>query len=483
MTATPPSPPATPTALSSRRRKWWRIASWVMCSTFALLLITLSIGAWWLWGWQWKGELNFHDSWTDEERRALTDFDHYLRHDMLAHTIAAAEGLAMVAEEVTDSLSKAATEALEKDIELQSELPSPGLEVKFLTAVAARLHIAPLCEALREVAASGKGEPATPTTTSIFNNHTPAITAALCGRTGALRALVEHGADVNARMQLSHARDDNGNKAGDSPLTPFLAGNFLDPNLTVPWEERREIAEYLLSKGADLNIDFVRICCHIALMKGEPEVWNWVLEKGYKPSVKEFDQLLHIGKTAPHQLLEDMLTSNSTLVHDRSDEATVLQYIARKIVYAGAEEMQALEKLLTKALELGANPTLRPTAAENEDTENNYDVETRLPLDILLNKQNFERCDKMPENGCCGDGDDARIIWERMCNMVRHAAIRANLDAGVYRPEEQEIPADDEATNQEDEPMEDEETNSEPEDEPLENEETDDFEAPEIEID
>ena len=52
------------------RRRWWRIAAWLMCSISALLLLTLAGAAWWLWGWQWRSELTFHESWSAEERAA-----------------------------------------------------------------------------------------------------------------------------------------------------------------------------------------------------------------------------------------------------------------------------------------------------------------------------------------------------------------------------------------------------------------------------
>ena len=46
-----------------------------------LLIIALGCALCWLYSWTWRGELsNFHESWTPDERAALTRLDSYLRH-------------------------------------------------------------------------------------------------------------------------------------------------------------------------------------------------------------------------------------------------------------------------------------------------------------------------------------------------------------------------------------------------------------------
>ncbi len=54
----------------------------IVCSLVGLLIALLSAaggGAVWLWGWTWKGSSAFNESWTAEERAAISGFDVYLR--------------------------------------------------------------------------------------------------------------------------------------------------------------------------------------------------------------------------------------------------------------------------------------------------------------------------------------------------------------------------------------------------------------------
>lgn len=478
MTDTPQEATTNPNPRPSSRRKWWNIAAWVMAVSFTLLLLALSVGTWWLWGWRWQGELEFHESWTPEEKAALTEFDHYLRNKWLMDIGITAQNEAAAVEELHEAIEQASAKELGKEIEISDSTPSPGLETSILTAIAARLHVAPLTKAIREVAASGKGDPTSPVKTYPNENCTPAIMAALCGRLDALRALVAHGADVTKCITFCN-RDDSTEYPNelDTPLTPLLAGNFHDPALTIPWEKRKETAEYLLSKGADLNSNYVGMCCCIAIMKGEPEVMLWAIEKGRKTTLNDFSATLSIDKELSSSLLEKMLESNPELLNDCSGKATLLQLLAEEITRAGAEEMQNLEHLLSLALRMGANPTIRPKQANlPEDERDDDDVELRLPLDILLEKRNFERCDSMPENGCCGEGDEARIIWERMCDMLRNTTIQVNLNAGIYRPEEETpLPAPDEYENDDSDAYE--EVDDEDDEEA-----SDEHESPELEI-
>lgn len=61
------------------KRSVKKILLWVLGIPAAILLLLVSIGAWWLWGWKLSSAPDFHESRTAEERVALTKFDQYLR--------------------------------------------------------------------------------------------------------------------------------------------------------------------------------------------------------------------------------------------------------------------------------------------------------------------------------------------------------------------------------------------------------------------
>ena len=55
----------------------------------AILLLLAASCAWWLWGWTLKDDPQFHESWTPQERAALTEFDTYLRKQYAADAVEA----------------------------------------------------------------------------------------------------------------------------------------------------------------------------------------------------------------------------------------------------------------------------------------------------------------------------------------------------------------------------------------------------------
>jgi len=97
-----------------KSRRLWRIAAWVMGSMFTLLLLTLAGTAWWLWGWQWHSGMSFHESWTAEERAALTQFERYL-HTQLA------DDMGLVYEAVEDTMEEIANEVSAEEEENDDE--------------------------------------------------------------------------------------------------------------------------------------------------------------------------------------------------------------------------------------------------------------------------------------------------------------------------------------------------------------------------
>lgn len=363
---------------TSKSRRRWRIVTRVMGCILGLLLLVLAGAAWWLYGWQWRA-LAFHESWTEEERAALTEFDTYLRNSYAGDL-----------SQVDFLFSEENVRSLERKIS------------------------APIRKQLLEAAKNGQG--ATPTIHYTAGNITfrescaPAIVASQTGHLGALKALIAHGADPNASVQIEIAGE---HKEGDTPITTLLAGSSTTRAL-IPWSKRKEMADFLLSQGADLNAHsyIIGLCCTLAYMRGETEPWLWALEHGKKVCGKEL--VLVLSFRTPARLLpliEAMLRSTPSVANATDADNTPLQALAKRIELAEAEEMPELEQILDLLLAHGANPSLRPEAKDESDRQ-----ERRLPLDILLEKRDFNTCGATGEE--C-EGDDARTIWQRMCKKLQ----------------------------------------------------------------
>ncbi len=280
-------------------RKWWRIAAWFMSCVFSLLLLTLGGITWWIWGWQWQGEPEYHESWSTEERAALTEFEAYLRE-------------------------QAAPDENNK-----------GLADTISTAITAKLTVAPLISELNEVATSGHSAPATLT-----------VLAAQSGHLEALKALATHGAVMSTEV-----------------IIPLLGSDFTDPEKQIPWEARRALADALISEGTDLNqyAEQVEKACNQELTRGNPGPWIWAIEHGKNVTRKELARALST-RTLHLPLITAVLSSNPELANDNTGRATPLQVLAGRIRDAEAAEMPALEQVLALLLEHGANPRLRPEA-------------------------------------------------------------------------------------------------------------------------
>ena len=376
------------------RRRWWRIAAWLMCSISALLLLTLAGAAWWLWGWQWRSELTFHESWSAEERAALTEFNNYL-HDR----------------HVTDVAEFIKQEFLDEE----------GWNHDIARACMTRANCAPVCQQLAHIAESGN---ANQPTFEFMQKYgcTPVIIASITAHFDAMKALIEHGANPNACLTFEPLTA-NEQAAADNqistPISDILSGDSFYKTLKPSWNERREAAEYLISKGVDLNVHgyIVGINCTLALLSGETEPWFWALEHGKKVTVQELILSLTSTKELSLPLFEAMLRSTPGLANATDDSETPLQALARKTCEAEEEEMPELEQALDLLLAYGANPKLRPQPKDKYDS-----CESRLPLDILLDKRNFDTCG-MEGDDCEGKGDDARTIWQRMCNKLQQKSL------------------------------------------------------------
>ena len=420
-----------------------------MGSMFTLLLLTLAGAAWWLWGWQWHSSMSFHESWTAEERAALTQFERYLHTEL-------PDDMGLVYEAIEDTMEELANEVSAEEEENDDETTDEwtdesnatpkkplGLTTRLTMAVLMKLQIAPIDAALHEVAATGKGDPAELISTPGGDKTTPALLAAQLGDFPALRALINHGADPNVIMTYD-------GREVECMLSPLLNGMFINSR-TIPWEQRREMLDFLISHGADLNRSkkMVPLSLNIALQaREEPQVWLWALEHGKKVSTEDFCEMLEAPDGTP--LVEYVLSHQMVNVNDNSGKRTPMQALAEGMYRIVAEALNSsrYEERLDLLLAAGADPNLTT------------DSTRRTPLQIMLSRTNFERSDGMPENSCCIEGPDIRSQWQMLCNKLRAAGAVTFTPAPVA---DQEEDADDE------EEYDEEECEEEESDEELEN--------------
>lgn len=352
-----------------RRLRWLRGLFWVLGGLASLLTLAVVAAACWLWSWQWGDtSLKFHESWTADERKALVECDAYLRTDYIQAVMAGV---------------------------VDGTVPSWGATLIY--DFMRKTVVAPVCGQLRDIAESGNA--CVPGVDTIVGHGvTPAILAAQAGHFSALKALVLHGADPNACIDMGHA-----SVSCETPLTPLLSGSFAVADNPVPWEERREMAEFLLAQGADINAAsrLVGLCCTVALMHGDAAPWFWALEKGYKASGEDFCNLM-LQEEVSLELMERMLKAHPDLANACYSGKTMVQHLVESCYY-DAERMEALEPVLALLLKYGAVPNRLPAGGEEAD-----ELETWLPRDYLLEHEP-------------ADAPDSReyAAWSRLCEMLK----------------------------------------------------------------
>lgn len=367
------------------KQKFYKICRYIGYS-LAVLLIALCLaaggGAIWLWGWTWKGSPTFHENWTPEERAAITEFDVHLRKQY----------------------SSDAVEAIMAHVRAFCQIPdgdsvSPGIKERLAAAYVARMVAAPVSGMLHRFAESGDAASSETVSFDRVQGLTPAIVAAQTGHLKALEALVKHGADPNAIAFITDEYTDS--MEVDTPISPLLYGRYTTGR-SLPWETRRQTAEFLLAHGGNLNASqrINKLSCDMALMLRTPECiasWEWALNHGMRMTPGNLNLIVRFAEARP--LLERVLREKSVDVNDCSSPRTVLQSLLWVLLGPYDEERwreeqpeKMMEAHLDMLLAAGADPNLipkeaepqRPGESEEEYKErlNNSDALKDTPLDI-----------------------------------------------------------------------------------------------------
>lgn len=351
-------------------RKSCRYIAYILSGLMIILLLAAGGGALWLWGWTWKGAPTFHESWTAEERAALTEFDIHLRQQYAEDII---YGMMYYAQTFR---------------EIKGDEPiSPGMAERLAAAYTARMVGAPIAEMLHSIAESGDASAADSVNFQEFHGITPAIIAAQTGHLKALEALVKHGADPNA-IAFSQPDEYTEPMEIETPISPLLNGNFTNGR-KLPWEQRRQTAEFLLAHGGNLNASrsINKLSCDMPLMLHEQNriaPWEWALDHGMNMTPNNLGLIATFAEGRP--VLERVLREKSMDINDVTGSGTVLQYLIRVLLRPYDEEMwrqEQPEKLLEEHLDLllaaGANPNLIPREVEPQRPgESDEEYEERL---------------------------------------------------------------------------------------------------------
>ena len=358
----------------------------------------------WLYGWTWRGELTeFHESWSADERAALRELDHYLRHQLVDDAIRLALiGVTLSGEAIPPEkqefiqLFSAADSDLPPRKEQQliieawrAKAPELSMWQQLKADCIARCLIAPVAEQLVLIAADGQANrPAPESDIGAFilrrMHHyvnvgmTPAIAASLYGNYAALRALIRQGANPNAQVRTLYSSVPGDEEEADFAITPLLAGVSLN-YIRSPWSERKPHAEYLLAHGANLNKSpHIALCCTADLaLHQQPEPLLWAMENGLIPGIDTVCTIIHYPGTLP--LLRYVLQNKLVDINDRSGKATAMQMLAGCIAHARTDEELSkleVEEKLELLLQAGANPDIIPRMAEPRrpsESEDDYD--------------------------------------------------------------------------------------------------------------
>lgn len=362
---------------------WKRAGRWCGYTLGGIALtLMLAVGGFclWLWGWTWKSTPDFHESWTQEERSALTAFDRLLKDQMDDY-------VPMIIEQSRRESFITAPLTIWECIDY---------------ACAIRDFFAGITNQLQQAIESGHagGEEQVDFRNPFgcaVRGYTPAIVAAQHAQLDAMKALVQHGANPNTiAMQIDGDAD---NTEAETPLAPLLNGNFITGE-KIPWNTRRQFAEWLLAQGADINGTrrIVGLACDLPLVCGFEEgaaPWQWALDHGKTVTVENLCNIA-AGRDST-ALLERILQDKLVDINDASSTKTVLQVLMNQLAASDEEDFAELmrldiERKLDMLLAAGADPNLVLLAAQPqqpgesdeayEQRRGNTHADTGYPLDI-----------------------------------------------------------------------------------------------------
>lgn len=307
------------------------------CGVFLLLTAAAGGGYMWLNSWKWYPLPAFHESWTAEERTALSRFDSYLTNGDLEKDFLM--GMNTVSENI-DSLQ--ARLGLERAS--AAERFRIRLEQQALTLYMSRLLGKPMRRELAAIVTSGSAKREPPAIQASVKD-TPARFALYTGNTEAAKAMIRHGADVNFR----------GVGTKESLLSCLLSDRSLKGTHPMPLQERLSTADWLVQQGADVHR--LRECLRYApqLAGQEQEsILRWLHAHGFgtEPYEDGCPVYEHMSHAVGYAFWKEMFASGRLSLNDNRGNRTPLQVLCSHI--SSEEQVDMLEWMLRR----GASPNM-----------------------------------------------------------------------------------------------------------------------------
>lgn len=308
-----------------------------ICGVFLLLLLAAGGGYVWLSSWKWHPLPAFHESWTAEERSALSRFDSYLTGGGFEKDFL--KGMNTVSENI-DSLRA----------ELGYERASAAerfrirLEQQAITLYTSYMLGKPMRRELAAIVTSGSAK-REPLTIQASVKDTPARFALYTGNTEAAKAMIRHGANVNFH--------DAGTK--ESLLSCLLGNRSLHGIHPLPLQERLNTADWLVKQGADVH-RLRESLRYAPLLAGQEQesILRWLHAHGFgtEPYEDGCPIYEHMSHAVGYGFWKEMFASGRLSLNDNRGNRTPLQVLCSQI--STEEQVDMLEWMLLR----GASPNI-----------------------------------------------------------------------------------------------------------------------------
>lgn len=328
----------------------------LICGVILLTAAAISGAYIWLSAWKWYPLPDFHESWTAEERAALSKFDSYLKDGELGKAFLTAQK--GISEMMANLQIRLGGEGMPADERLRELLVQHAVTLYVSHAIGS-----PMRRELAAIAASGSAKRPPLRIEETDTTDTPARFAVFVGHTDAAKAMIRHGADPNFH--------DHGMK--ESLLSSLLSNISLTGKHPLPLNERLAMADWLTEQGTDVRSlrESLRYAPMLAQQEAE-SILRWLHSHhfGTEPYENGAPVYEFMYQPAEMDFWKEMFSSGKLSINDTRGNKTPIQVICGNI--STAAQVQMLEWMLRH----GAAPAI---SAQQEGL-----FPQEQPLELLL---------------------------------------------------------------------------------------------------
>lgn len=309
----------------------------LFCGGLLLLLLAAGGGYVWLSSWKWYPLPAFHESWTPEERAALSRFDSYLTDGGFERDFL--KGMNTVSENI-DSLRA----ELGYERASAAERVRIRLEQQAITLYTSYMLGKPMRRELAAIVTSGSAK-REPLTLQASVKDTPARFALYTGHTESAKAMIRHGADVNFH-----------NPGTKETLLSCLLGNrSVSGTHPLPLQERLNTVDWLVEQGADVH-SLRESLRYAPLLAGQEQerILRWLHAHNFGTEPYEDGSPVYefMCSSAEMSFWKEMFSSGKLSVNDNRGNKTPMQVLCGSLY--SESQVQMLEWMLRR----GASPNI-----------------------------------------------------------------------------------------------------------------------------